>query len=260
MMKILSMVALLFLGLQLQAQEPDYSAWTRILRTHYDRVEGMDYEGLAQRDWATMKALVQTLDSTDTTPMTKDQQLAYYLNLYNITVVNLLMENRQVHSIRDLSTDPIIRFNIFRKDLVLLRAGRISLKRLEDEFIRAQFKDPRIHFAINCAARSCPPMRMEAFTGAGLQAQLDEQTRAFFAHPKLGARLERTRDALIVHLTKIMDSGSWFGEDFEQWGGGRLPFLRKHLATAQQKVLDEFQGKGKLQFDAYDWSLNRWKR
>lgn len=259
-MKIISFIATLLLGLQLQASEPDYAVWTQVLRTHYDRIEGMDYEGLANKDWSTMKQVVQSMAHVDANRLTRDEQLAYYINLYNATVVNLLMENRQVSSIRDLSTDPIIRFNIFKKDLVQMRGQIISLKRLEDEFIRVRFKDPRIHFAINCGARSCPPIRLEAYTGAGLQAQLDDQTKAFFTHPKLGSQFEKAGDGLLVHVTKIMDTGSWFGEDFEQWGGGRLPFLRKHLQPSQQKVLDAYQGNVKLQFDAYDWGLNRWKR
>ena len=259
-MKNIPLVAVSLIGIHLQAQEPDYTAWTRILQIHYNQIEGMDYEGLANKDWGAMKQVAQSLALVDTSRLNRDDQLAYYINLYNVTVVNLLMENRQVNSIRDLSTDPIIRINIFKKDLVQMRDQKISLKRLEDEFIRGRFKDPRAHFAINCGARSCPPIRLEAYTGVRLQAQLDDQTNAFFTHPKLGARFEKTGNTLVVHLTKIMDTGSWFGEDFERWGGGRLPFLRKHLPPAQLKVLDEYNSKVRLQFDTYDWSLNRWKR
>lgn len=259
-MKSFFLFAVSLIGVHLYAQEPDFATWTGLLRTHYNQMEGMDYDGLANKDWASMKHVVQSLAQVDPSRLNRDEQLAYYINLYNVTVVNLLMENRQVNSIRDLSTDPIIRFNVFKKELVQMKGEKISLKRLEDEFIRGRFRDPRIHFAINCGARSCPPIRLEAYTGARLQAQLDDQTNAFFTHPKLSARFEKTGDTLVVHLTKIMDTGSWFGEDFEQWGGGRLPFLRKHLPPAQQKLLDEYQGRVKLQFDTYDWSLNRWNR
>ena len=227
------------------------------MQAHYDPLKGMDYEGLATRDWAAMKGVVKTLSEVDATRLNRREQLAYYLNLYNATVVNLLMENRQVASIRDLSTDPIIRFNIFRKDLVQMKTGKISLKRLEDEFIREGFKDPRIHFAINCGARSCPPIRMEAFTGSRVDNQLDDQAQSFLALPTLGARLEVKSNGLVVHLTKIMDTGSWFGEDFEQWGGGRVLFLRKYLSAPLQRQLDQYTGRITLQFDTYDWSLNR---
>ena len=258
-MKILAFAGMTVFAAAIQAQEPDYKAWTRLLQSHFDRIHGMDYEGFANQDWAPMKRLVQALAQVDTTRLNRDEQLAYYLNLYNVTVVDLLMENRQVKSIRDLSTDPVIRFNIFKKDLVQMKTGRISLKRLEDEFIREGFKDPRIHFAINCGARSCPPLRMEAFTGSNLDTQLDDQTRAFFAHPALGAHFETKGDTLIVHLTKIMDGGSWFGRDFEKWDGGRVVFLRKYLPPSQQKLLDDHVGRISLQFDNYDWRINRKK-
>lgn len=256
-MNKLIVAGMAILCLNLQAQEPDYSAWTRILQTHYSPLDGMDYEGLASKEWASMKQVVQSLAQVDTSQLSRDAELAYYLNLYNVTVVNLMMENRKVASIRDLSTDPFIRFNVFRKDLVQMKGTRISLKRLEDELIRERFQDPRIHFAINCAAKSCPPIRTEAYTGARLQSQLDDQARAFFAHPKLGVILSRSSDGLIVQLTKIMDGGSWFGEDFERWGGGRLTFLRKYLSVTQQQLLDANQGKVEFRFFEYDWRLNR---
>ena len=115
------------IGVHLYSQEPDYAAWTGILRTHYNQVEGMDYDGLANKDWAAIKHVVQSLGQVDTSRLNRDEQLAYYINLYNVTVVNLLMENRQVNSIRDLSTDPIIRFNIFKKDLVQMKGDRKSV-------------------------------------------------------------------------------------------------------------------------------------
>jgi Protein of unknown function, DUF547 len=242
------------------AAEPDYGAWTQILKTHYNPTHGMDYEGLAKKDWNTLKGLMQSMAQVDANALNAKEQLAYYMNVYNITVVNLMMENRQVKSIRELSTDPITRINIFKKDLVTLKSGATSLKKLEDDIIRGRFKDPRIHFAINCAAKSCPPLRQEAFTGTNLDAQLDDQARAFFANPLLGARFEVKGETLRIQLTKIMDGGFWFGKDFEQWGGGKLPFLRRFLSEDKQKIMDQYSGHTDLQFDSYDWSINRWNR
>lgn len=246
--------------LPLAAADPDYAAFTRILRAHYDPARGMDYEGLAGSDWKPLRDFLDALSKVDPAALDRPGQLAFYLNLYNATVLNLAMENRHVASIRDLSTDPFTRINVFKKDLVRLRGGALSLKRLEDEFIREGFKDPRIHFALNCAARSCPPLRREAYTGEGLEAQLDDQTRRFFADPVLGARFEEKDGTLTVRLTKIMDGGFWFRKDFDRWGGGRLAFLRRHLDPERRQRLDAYGDRVKLEFDAYDWSLNSWKR
>ena len=94
--------------------------------------------------------------------------------------------------------------------------AKLSLNDVENDKIREGFKDPRIHFAINCAAKSCPPIRAEAFTGEKLDAQLDEQARSVPQRPARRA-LRADGDKLIITVTKIMD---WFSDDFEKWGGG----------------------------------------
>jgi len=248
------------ISFSVMAADPDYSAWNQILTTHYNPSRGMDYKGLKAKDEAKLKTLVQVMAKINVSSLNSKEQLAYWMNLYNITTVNLIIDNPDTKSIRDLSTDPIIRTNIFKKDLVQHAGGRMSLKYLEDEIIRKQFKDPRIHFAINCAARSCPPMRMEAFVGSRVEAQLDDQARTFFANPVLGARCEEKSEKLIIRLTKIMDSGFWFAEDFEKWGGGRVAFVRRCVSPDKQQLIDKYAGKIKLEFDSYNWELNRWNR
>lgn len=138
---------------------------------------------------------------------------------------------------------------MFKKNLVPFGRGEISLNDIENERIRKEFKDPRIHFAINCAAASCPPIRGEgAYTGANLGAQLDEQTRDFLNGPR-GVRVTKN----VVHATKIMD---WFGEDFDQWGGGRLAFLRKYTTGPLRAAIDAAGANAHIQYDDYVWKLN----
>lgn len=243
-----------------QTPEPGYAEWTRLLQAHYHPAYGMDYKGLARSDWQTMKGLVASFSRVDPSQLEPKTRLAFYLNLYNLSVVNLMMENRQEASIRDLSTDPIIRINVFKKDLVQMKGGPISLQTLENKLIREAYQDPRVHFALNCAARSCPPLRQEAYVGARVDAQLDDQARSFFANPSLGAKFEEKDGALTIRLTKIMDGGSWFKQDFETWGGGRIAFLRRFVSSDRQRLIDKHQGRTELIFEAYDWSINRWNR
>jgi len=136
----------------------------------------------------------------------------------------------------------------------LATGGRLD--QVENERIRVGFHDPRIHFAINCAARSCPPVRTEAYVGARLDAQLDDQVRRFMSGP-LGVRFETTGDGVTVHATKIMD---WFSKDFEQWAGGKAAFLRRYVPPAEQRLIDRAGGKLDFEYDDYDWALNDWKR
>lgn len=220
--------------------EPDYSVWGTILQKHYDETRGMDYRALKAAGLPALQNLRTRLASVDPKTLTRDQQLAYWINVYNVNVAALVAEHYPVKSIRALSTDPLVRLNVFKKDIVPVRGGKISLNDVENEKIRKAFRDPRIHFAINCAARSCPPIRPAPYTGANLDAQLDEQVRKFIARG--GVRVEKRNGRTIVHTTKIMD---WFEEDFP---GGPLPFLRRYLPIAGDRV--------SISYDEYDWDLN----
>lgn len=236
--------------------EPDYSGWTKLLQKYYDPARGFDYRGLKARDAATLQGLRAALGRVNPATLNRKQQLAYWINVYNVNTVSTIVENYPVASIRDISTDPIIRLNVFKKERVPTPSGLISLDAVENEKIREGFHDPRIHFAINCAARSCPPIRTEAYTGAQLDAQLDDQARRFLNGP-LGAHFGRKGDTLIVHVTKIAD---WFGGDFEKWGGGKTSFIRKFLSPEKQRLIDDAKGAIDFDYDDYDWDLNDWKR
>ncbi len=235
---------------------PDYAAWNQLLQRYYDPAKGMDYKALKVRDKAALDQLRRQLATVDAGALSRDDQLAYWINLYNVNVVGTVVDHYPVDSIRDISTDPIVRLNVFKKDTVAVRGGKVSLNTIENDRIRAGFKDPRIHFAINCAAASCPPIRPEAYVGSRLGDQLDDQTRKFLNGPH-GARISRQGGAVEVQATKIMD---WFGEDFDKWGGGRLAFLRKYLTPERQKVLAAAGGKVDLEYQDYSWDLNDWKR
>ena len=103
-------------------------------------------------------------------------------------------------SIRDISTDPIVRLNVFKKKRIPYAGGLLSLNDVENDKIRAAFKDPRIHLAINCAALSCPPLRSEAYAGERLSAQLDDQARKFLNGP-MGVRFTTPGNELVIRFS-----------------------------------------------------------
>ncbi|HEX5760132.1 MAG TPA: DUF547 domain-containing protein [Thermoanaerobaculia bacterium] len=247
----ISVAAALALAAPAAAAAPDYAPWAELLGRHYDPAKGMNYRALKARDKAALDRLRAQLAQVDVAALARPDQLAYWINLYNVSVVGIVVDNYPVESIRDLSTDPIIRLNVFKKDSVPVKGGKMSLNDIENEKVRAGFKDPRIHFAINCAAESCPPIRPEPYVGARIEQQLDDQARKFLAGPH-GVRLEQDGDTLIVHTTKVMD---WFGDDFEKWGGGRRAFLQKHLPPEKARRLQAAK-KVELEFDDYSWRLN----
>ena len=240
-------------GSTLLAVDPDYSTWTRILKTYYDPVHGMDYRGLRAKELGALEAQRRVLSQIDVWQLTPKERLAYWLNLYNLTTVSLIVGRYPVTSIRDLSTDPFIRLNVFKRTQATTRLGKVSLQDMEDVHLREAFKDPRIHFAINCAARSCPPMRQEAFLGSRVDAQLEDQVRSFLT-ARRGITFE---SATRIQLSKIFD---WFHKDFQSWPGGIPAFLQRHLPADSAGVIAKAGNTLRIDFDAYDWSLNDWQR
>lgn len=236
------LLASLLLAAPSRAAEPDYRLWQELLSKHYDPARGMDYKAL-KADKPALDRLRAQMAAVDPSSLSRPEQLAYWINLYNVNVVGVVVDNYPVESIRDVSTDPIVRLNVFKKPYVKVKGGTMSLDDVEHQKIREGFKDPRIHFAINCAAESCPPIRPEPYVGARIDRQLDDQTRKF-----LNATVRVEGDT--VRVTKILD---WFKDDFESWGGGTIPFLNRYLS---RKI-----GPGaEIEHDDYSWKLNDWRR
>jgi hypothetical protein len=249
---LLLALGLLAAGTVRAAEPPDYEVWQDLLTKYYDPAQGMKYKALKEHDKAALDQLRQKMAAVGVNSLSRPDQLAYWINLYNISTVGVVVDNYPVDSIRDISTDPIVRLNVFKKPTVKTKAGAIALNDVENDKIRTGFKDPRIHFAINCAAKSCPPIRTEPYVGARINEQLDDQARRFLNGPH-GARLEKDGSGIDLHVTKILD---WFKDDFEKWGGGRVAFVRKFLPADKQKQIDGAKGDVDLDFDDYDWTLN----
>ena len=245
------------------AAEPDYAEWNRLLAGYYHPAHGMDYRGLKAREAPALQRLRQALAKVDVAALGRDAQLAFWINLYNVNIVARVVDGYPVDSIRDLSTDPIVRLNVFSKETVPFSSGKVSLDWIENEKVREGFHDPRIHFALNCAAKSCPPLRGEAYVGTRVDAQLDQQVEKFLAGP--GLRVERKDGRPILHVTKIFD---WFEKDFVSWGGGVVPFLDSHAPLEKAQLIPKGSidapewglGAARVVYDDYDWSLNDWKR
>ena len=129
--------------------------------------------------------------------------------------------------------------------MVTVEGTEITLNDIENRVIRARFDEPRIHFALNCAARSCPPLRAEAYLPAALDAQLEEQTKAFLAD-RAHNRVEKNH----YRLSRIFD---WYAEDFEETAGSVQAFVRPYFVEAGEKVPAEDAG---VKHVDYDWALN----
>ncbi len=173
-------------------------------------------------------------------------RLALLINLYNAQTLRLIINHYPLKSIRDIGTVPGA---AWREPIVRQGGQVVTLDYLENKIIRGDYREPRIHFALVCAAVSCPPLRGEPYVGARLNAQLDEQTRVFLATAEKN-RFDAKDGTL--HLSQIF---KWYEKDFTTPAGSLAAYVQPFLPSAQRNALTD-PAKVKVKFTDYDWALN----
>ncbi len=211
---------------------PDHSIWNTLLQKHVGKSGQVDYDGF-KKDQAQLDTYLEELAQH---PVQADwpraHKMAYWINAYNAYTIKLIVENYPLKSIRDLHKG-----NPWDVKWIELGAKTYSLNNIEHDLLRPQFNDARIHFAVNCAARSCPPLANKAFTANNLEALLEQQTRKFINDPTYN-----DLDTDQVRISKIFD---WYSSDFGD--------IQQYLNKYADKKIDE---SAKVTFQEYDWALN----
>lgn len=169
----------------------------------------------------------------DTWP--EDARLACLINLYNAATLQLIIDHYPVKSIKDIGS-------LFKgpwdQPVISLFGKKITLNTLEHDIIRKEYKEPRIHVALVCAAKGCPPLRPESYTAEKLDEQLNDQSKTYLTSAE-GMRIETDKGK--VYLSAIF---KWYGDDFPSVNA----FAEKHSAKSLKGL--------KLDYLDYDWSLN----
>ena len=236
--------ASLLCGLSLKAEQaPDYSDYKQLLETYVEE-DGVHYAAWAADD-DTMSALgefVEHLGQVDVNGLSESEQIALYINLYNAAMLLIVLENYPLESVKKIGVLP---FSVFKKDQITLGDSKVSLDDIEKGILLNQYFDPRIHFAVNCASESCPPLRAEPFTGDKLEEQLEEQTK-LFAESGRAARLnEKARSIAYSELFR------WYADDFK----GKNP--AEYLNQYRNETLPTNYS---VEWIPYDWALNEIKK
>ncbi|HEY7471785.1 MAG TPA: DUF547 domain-containing protein [Gemmatimonadota bacterium] len=189
------------------------------------------------------------LDDARPESMTIDERRAFWINAYNARVIAGVLERYPVDSVRDVGFFGG-RFRGFFGRREHPVAGEVrTLDEIEKEILfEAPLADPRIHFALNCAARSCPKLRAEPYEASRLDTQLDFQTRTFLNGPD-GTRLDPT--ARVLYVSRVLD---WYRGDFEAAAGSVREYLIRHL-TGEKAAAARDPG-WTIEYLDYDWSLN----
>ena len=202
----------------------------------------VDYQGFKTEE-AKLDQYLKMLEKIDTKTLPRDEQFAFYINAYNAWTIKLILTGYPgVKSIKDLGS---IFKSPWKKRIAKINGDIMTLDHIEHDILRPRFKDPRVHFAVNCASKGCPPLRSEPYRANALEQQLDEMTQAFINDSRKN-RLERQT----LYVSSIF---KWFSEDFDNDVVG---FFLKYAQGDLKKQLEDNKGKIKIKYLDYDWSLN----
>jgi len=239
--------ALLLFSFNVNAFE--HAGWDALLKRHVALLDGgkasrLDYAGVAAEHQALRVYLssVSAVKQAEFDAWPKAEQMAFLINAYNAyTVEKVLTRYPEIRSIWDFGK---VFGNPFRDEFFSLLGARASLDGIEHGILRKRYAEPRVHYALNCASVGCPMLREEAYAGARLESQLEEQALRFLSDRSRN----RYRDGRL-EVSKIFD---WYKEDFEP---------REQYFARYAKVLGMPEGLSsssppRLAFLDYDWSLN----
>jgi hypothetical protein len=234
---------LLWASTAVAAFDHSHAAWDTLLKRHVAVLDGgtasrLDYGRLERQ---ALKAYLENLSGVaagEFDRWSRAEQMAFLINAYNaFTAEKILMRYPDIRSIWDFGR---VFGNPFRDRFFVLLGGPKSLDDLEHGILRKAYRDPRIHFAVNCASVGCPMLREEAYVAARLERQLDQQAERFLSDRSRN----RFRDGRL-EVSKIFD---WFKEDFEP----RELYFRRHARILGLPP----DTSPPLVFLDYDWSLN----
>lgn len=244
-------IYLLFIGLaqlQVQAQSQSHThtlthtqnqsvhrhqIWDQLLKQYVSETGQVNYSGIKEDGSRLGQYLEQLKENPVQESWSRSQKLAYWINAYNAFTVKLIIDNYPVKSIRDLNRP-------WGRKFIQLGDQTYSLDNIEHDIIRPVFEEPRIHFALVCAAVSCPKLLNHAYLPEKLDEQLDQQTRYFLN--------ESGKNKLSPKLVELSKLFSWYGRDFTKQGTV-IDFINQY---SEQTISDI----ARVRYLDYNWDLN----
>ena len=239
-----------------QAHDPasveriDHAQWGTFLRA-YVKPDGagihrIPYARVSPGHKALLERYVARMEAVPISQYAREAQFAYWINLYNAATVRLVLAHYPLESIMDLNISPgWFSFGPWEKKLLNVEGERLSLGDIEHRILRPIWRDPRVHYAVNCSAVGCPNLPPAPFTRENSEALLEAGARAYVNHPR-GARVEQG----LLTVSKIYN---WFSDDF----GGTDARVIAHLKRyAHPPLLKALAGIGEIEGYVYDWTLN----
>ncbi|NNK90339.1 MAG: DUF547 domain-containing protein [Saprospiraceae bacterium] len=208
-----------------------HEIFNALLRKNVSGTGKVNYEGFKSEE-SRLEAYLAILESTEIAELKTKEQLAFWINAYNAYTIKLIMDNYPLASIMDLDGG-----KVWDRKWIKLDGWTLSLNNIENDIIRPGFKEPRIHFAVNCAAKSCPPLANQAWTAENMERMFEKQTRDFINNPEFN-EISKSR----IRVSRIFD---WYKTDF----GNLIAYLNKYSGISIDPGAN-------IDYLDYDWSLN----
>lgn len=222
---------------------PSHQQWDKLLKKHVNASGLVNYKGF-KKDQDELNAYLKTLsDNAPQDNWSENDKKAFWINAYNANTVSLILQHYPVKSIKDIA-GKIYKINTpWDIQFITIGGKKYDLNNIEHGILRKKFDDARIHFALVCAAMSCPKLQRDAYTGEKINAQLEDAGKDFLNDP--------SKNRVGVDKAELSNYFSWYKGDFTK-KGSLADFINKY---SQTKMND----KTKISTIDYNWSLNEQK-
>lgn len=241
MKKLIVYFSLILTSLYSTAQTaPSHQTWDKLLKKYVNASGMVNYKGFL-KDRAELNAYLKTLsDNAPQNNWSEADQKAFWINAYNAFTVELILKNYPVKSIKDIA-GKIYKINTpWDLKFIVIGGKKYDLNNIEHSILRKKYNDPRIHFALVCASMSCPILRNEAYTGAKLNAQLEDAGRDFLN--------DKSKNRITAGKAELSKYFTWYRGDFTK-NGSLESFINQYSTT-------QMTANTKISYLDYNWSLN----
>ena len=227
----------------------DHAAWDSLLARYARRdadATRVAYASVTHADRAVLAQYIGALESTSVSKLNRPEQFAFWANLYNAVTVRVILDNLPIASLRNIGVLPFwLGGGPWGAKRVSVEGWQLSLNDIEHRILRRNWRDRRIHYALNCGALGCPDLPLRAHAADNLEAALDEAERAYVNDAR-GAGFDGNR--LVV--SRIYE---WYAADFVAPGESIVEYLRRH---ARPELAERLAGRRQVDGYRYDWALN----
>ena len=205
----------------------------------------INYSNVSVSDKSVLKAYIRRLEGMSILSYSKDEQEAYWINIYNALTIDVIINYYPVNSIRDIPNS-LFKKGPWDEKLLKIEGRDISLNDIEHEILRPLWSDPRVHFLVNCASIGCPNIGTTAITKDNYEAMADTAAKNFINHPRAV-----TLDGNTLILTSLID---WYGSDFGNNIDEVIAYLNKYANASTKAKLKNYK-LNRIKYK-YDWNLN----